>query len=529
MSCFMMIRKLLVFILFSVLHFPLFSLTIQAPPPRDFKNAIDIDNLKDRFEKNIRKYKLKNGIRVILMKNGFAPTVAAYLKVSTGSAEESTDISGTAHFLEHLLFKGTSSLGTKNYKAEKKYLDQIFLDGERLDQVNRQLENPLLTSQERSALLERKAKLEKYLKIWQKGAARFVISEEDSRAYSLAGQVAYNAYTNVDVTNYQIMLPKNRLELWAYIESNRFRAPVFREFYQERKVIMEERYMRTDSDPGSLLYELYLKTAFGFSPYGKPVIGFKKNIPRMTYKNTKQFFNNFYTPSRMVISIVGDVNFDSTIAMIKKYFEKIPERETPEYPTMENEVQDGKRVAEMVADNTPLLITGFKRPPITHKDSVALDALSAILARGQTSRLVKRLVLDDKLVSQIRSYPSVPGGKLESTFAFIALPFEEKNYGKIQDIIMDEVMKLVREGPNKDEIEKVKNSYFVNLVALLSKNAGLADSLSYAELIHGDYRELYNKMERVQKLTPKDIQNAARKYFVPEKQTTVTIKKKKAP
>ena len=124
------------------------------------------------------------------------------------------------------------------------------------------------------------------------------ISEEDSKVYSLAGQLGYNAYTSADVTNYQVLLPKNRLELWAWLESSRFLNPVFREFYIERKVIQEERRMRYDSKPDSALYELFIKTAFGISPYGKPVIGFESNIPRLKWSGTQDFFYKKYIPSK---------------------------------------------------------------------------------------------------------------------------------------------------------------------------------------------------------------------------------------
>lgn len=504
--------------------FSMNAMSIAAKPEKDEK-IIDISELKTRFDSNIRKYTLKNGLRVILMKNGFSPTIAAYLKVSTGSAEEPFDIAGTAHFLEHLLFKGTKTLGTRNFEREKPYLEQIIADGERLDTIERQLLNPHLSQSERDKLNQRKSELNKRMSIWQKGAAKFILSEEDSKAYSLAGQVGYNAYTTTDVTNYQIKLPKNRLELWAEIESSRFKQPVFREYYPERKVILEERRMRYDSRPQSLLYELYLKTAFGFSPYGKPVIGFASNIPRMRYRDTLSFFNNYYTANRMVISIVGDIEFEPTLAIVKKHFEDLPAGSDPEYPPIELDAQNGHRRAELVAEHTPVLLTGFKRPPVTHSDDIALEALSLILTQGNTSRLVKRLVIDEKIASSISSYSSLPGGKQESTFTIIASPFQHKDYHRLETVILEELNKIAENGVSDDELKKIKNAYFVSLVDSLSANAGLADSLSYAELIFGSYEEFFSSLEKMQKLESKQIQNAVKKYFKNEKRTTVYLVK----
>ena len=199
----------------------------------------NVSEFQKTIEAKIQKRTLSNGLRVIAMRQTSSPTIACYLKIGVGSANEPFDQSGTAHFLEHLLFKGTPTMGTTNYKDEKVYLEQIEADGERIDSLERTLLNPLLTADERAKIAARMKVLENRLERWQKSAQKFVISEEDSQAYSLAGQMGYNAYTTTDVTNYQIKLPAHRLEMWAELESNRFLDPVLREFYPERKVIKE--------------------------------------------------------------------------------------------------------------------------------------------------------------------------------------------------------------------------------------------------------------------------------------------------
>ena len=486
--------------------------------------ALNIKKIENAFKGRIKKYTLNNGLRVILMKNGISPTIACYLKVGVGSSNEPFDQSGTAHFLEHLLFKGTSQLGTKNFEIENLYLKQIYADGERLDAMNRKLLDPIINSERRKQLFAKKKIIEKRLRNYEKFVQRFVISEEDSQAYALAGQVGYNAYTSSDVTNYQIKLPKNRLKLWAWLESSRFLNPIFREFYTERKVILEERRMRTDSRPSSLLHELFLKTAFGLSPYGKPVIGFKSNILKMTQKETRDFFDRNYIPSRMVISIVGDIDFNETISVIKEYFGRLPKKPEPTFPAIEFEGQLGKKTVVLSAKHSPMLITGWHKPSIQHKDDYIFEVLSTLLTSGKTARLTKRLVIDRRLVSSIRSYNGNPGSKLNNTFSIYITPFKEKDYSKVNQIIAEELKRLVEEGPTEQELEKVKNIFYADLISSLNSNAGLANSLTYYELLMNDYNYFFDFLKQVDTIKKDDIQRIVKKYFIEKNNTTVYIK-----
>jgi predicted Zn-dependent peptidase len=489
-----------------------------------FDEKFDVAAFKLKTEQNIRRRTLPNGLRVILMRQTSSPTIACYLKIGVGSANESFDQAGTAHFLEHLLFKGTPTLGTLNYAEEKPYLQQIEVDGERIDTLERTLLNPLLLPAERQAIEAKLASLTRRLAIWQARAQRFVISEEDSQAYSQAGQLGYNAYTTTDVTNYQIKLPANRLEMWADLESARFLNPVLREFYPERKVIKEERRMRYDSRPTSLLYELFLKTAFGMSPYGKPVIGFEKSMHRLKLGETRDFFNKNYIPSRMVIAIVGDLEFEKSFSIIEKYFGQLKARPTPEFPPTVYEPQRGRRIAWLEAKNSPALITGWSRPPVTHKDDRAFEVLSRLLGDGQTSRLVNRLVIQDKLVGDVKVGSSTPGEKLDTQFTIFADVFDATNYAAVETAISEELEKLKTVGPNAEELKKIKNRYIAELVRTLQQNAGLADNLSYYELILQDYRKIFTALEEIEKVDAAEIRAVTAKYFIDSKNTTVYIK-----
>lgn len=484
----------------------------------------DIAAFRAGIEKNIQKRTLANGLRVIAVRQPSSPTIACYLKIGVGSANEPFDQSGTAHFLEHLLFKGTHKMGTTNYEEEKVFLDEIEKNGEKMDALERTLLDPMLTTSERKKIEGRIKTLEAKIDEAQKSAQKYVISEEDSQAYSLAGQVGYNAYTTTDVTNYQIKLPAHRLAMWAELESNRFLNPVLREFYPERKVIKEERRMRFDSRPTSLLYELFLKTAFGFSPYSKPVIGFEKSMHRLRLAETREFFNTHYVPSRMVITIVGDLDFDNAFATIEKYFGRLKSRPAPTFPPTVYEPQRGRRVAWLEAKNSPVMMTGWARPSVYSDDDRAFEVLSRLLGDGQTSRLVNRLVIRDKLSGDVKVSSSTPGEKLENQFIIFADVFDAANYPLVEKAINEELERLAKEGPTVEELKKIKNRYEAELIHTLQQNAGLADTLSYYELLLHDYRKMFTSLEEIEQVDAEKIRKLIAAYFKESTNTTVYLK-----
>lgn len=500
------------------------AIIILAATSVTAEEKFDMAAFRAGIEKNIQKRTLANGLRVIAVKQPSSPTIACYLKIGVGSANEPFDQSGTAHFLEHLLFKGTPQMGTTNFAEEKIYLDQIEADGERLDTLERTLLNPLLTDEERKKITARMQVLSARLERWQKAAQKFVISEEDSQAYSLAGQVGYNAYTTTDVTNYQIKLPAHRLEMWAELESNRFLDPVLREFYPERKVIKEERRMRYDSRPTSLLYELFLKTAYGMSPYGKPVIGFEKSMHRLRLGQTREFFTTNYIPSRMVIAVVGDLEFDKTFAIIEKYFGRLKKRPAPEFPPTEYEPQKGRRLAWLEAKNSPAMITGWARPSVYHNDDRAFEVLSRLLGDGQTSRLVNRLVIRDKVAGDVKVGSSTPGEKLDNQFTIFADVFDAAHYPAIEKAIQEELDRLRTEGPTAEELAKIKNRYISEVIHTLQQNAGLADTLSYYELLLQDYGKMFASLEEIEQVDAEKIKKLVATYFKETTNTTVYLK-----
>ena len=256
--------------------------------------------------------KLSNGIVLLMMNRGYSPTLAFHIAFRVGSADESYNTTGAAHILEHMLFKGTDKLGTKDYGKEKPIIDRIEAIGETIDRLK--LENP------GSGEIK---KLEAEMKKLQAGKSELITSSPYDMLYTENGGIMFNASTSRDMTGYYIQLPSDRVELWAETESARLKNPVFREYYSERDNVFEERLMRYQSSGDGLLQEAFFATAYSAHPYRHPVIGWESSIKFMSINDIKKFYNTYYIPSRMTITIVGKQDTEETYRIIKKYFENI--------------------------------------------------------------------------------------------------------------------------------------------------------------------------------------------------------------
>jgi predicted Zn-dependent peptidase len=257
------------------------------------------NGLADRVQEHL----FANGLKLLVVERHSSPTFSAYITLGVGSVHETDNTRGVAHLLEHMLFKGTQTLGTLDYVAEKKILEQIEEVGSRLD--SERLRLPLESAEI--------SKLEKRLQQLQKEHKKFVVKDEFSKIYAENGGVGYNAFTSKDQTSYLISLPANKLELWAAIESDRMKNPVLREFYTEREVVREERRRSYDSSPRGLLYETLLANAYTVHPYRNPIIGWDTDIRNLTLAETRDFLQRYYAPTNAVITLVGDVSFGSAV------------------------------------------------------------------------------------------------------------------------------------------------------------------------------------------------------------------------
>lgn len=473
-------------------------------------------------------HKLANGLTVLMVERHQTPIVSINMTFSVGGVNEQVGQTGLAHLYEHMAFKGTRTIGTKDYAKEKPILDELSRAGTELEQRQREAAR---RSQERPAGPDELAAigaLQQRVKDLQDQAAQYVSGNEMALLYQRHGGVGLNAATGKDLTRYMINLPSNRLPLWAAIEADRMANPVLREFYKERGVVMEERRLRNDDSPSGLLFETFTSAAFRAHPYGVPTIGWESDILSLTPATTEEFFKTYYGPGRATIGIVGDINPKDVIALIERTFGKIPAAPPPPQIVTVEPPQRGERRVEVEFDAEPSLAIGFHKPALGHPDDYVFDVIDEILTDGLTSRLYTKLVLGGRLASAVNSDANYPGVRAPNLFVLQATPLAPHTAAEVEAAILAELERLKREPVTTTELEKVLNNLDADMVRALRSNSGLASQLALYQTVAGDWRYMLNARDKIAAVTPADIQRVASEYFTKSNRTVATLVKKVA-
>ncbi|MEA2603849.1 MAG: hypothetical protein QOF89_4841 [Acidobacteriota bacterium] len=465
------------------------------------------------FEAKTRVHVLPNGWTFIIVERPVAPVFSFATVADVGSAQEVPGITGLAHMFEHMAFKGTPNLGTRDYEGEKKALAA--------------LEAAYQTWQaERVSPRPDPQKLERLLadfKAKQQTAAGFVVKGEFDDVVTREGGVGMNASTGADETQYFYSLPANKVELFAFLESERFYHPVFREFYEERDVVMEERRMSTESRPFGRLVEQFTSAAFAAHPYHQPSIGYTSDLESITLTDAENFFRTWYVPSRLTTAIVGDVHAETLIPLLEKYFGRIPARPAPPPLRTVEPPQTAEKTVVLEDPSQPLYLEAYHKPASTDPDQPVYDAIDDVLSTGRTSRLYRSLVRDKKLAVDIESFSGYPGEKYPNLWAVLAVPAFGVTNQQVQAALREELEKLKREDVTDEEMARFKARSKASLVRALRSNQGLASSLAEYQRLYGDWRELFRFIDRLDKVTKADIRRVAGATFQEPNRTVAMI------
>lgn len=466
------------------------------------------------FEDKVFTETLDNGLTILVYERPTAPVVSFFTHVNVGSAQEVPGITGLAHMFEHMAFKGTSAIGTKDYKSELKAMA-------RTDAAY------AAYSREREKLRgfdpEKLAQLKKEFEEARDAAQEFVARDEYSEIVDRAGGRGMNAFTSADTTGYMMAMPANKVELWAHLESGRFLDPVFREFYKERDVVMEERRMRTESQPIGRLIEQFITTAFQAHPYGQPTVGHMSDLEAFSREDARAFYETYYTPANMTVAVAGDVKAKEVMPMLKRYFSRLePGPEPPAVRTVEPE-QVAERVVTLHDASQPFYLEGYHRPSMFHPDDAAYNAMASILSSGRTSRLYKRLVDEEKIAAAALLFSGFPGTKYPHMMMFIGVPAAGHDNEEIQASIRDEIQKIRNEPVTDEELQMVKTQAKANLIRGLQSNGGVAQQLATFQATHGDWRELFRSVEKIERVSTEDIMRVAKATFTPNNRTVAMI------
>jgi predicted Zn-dependent peptidase len=470
--------------------------------------------------------KLANGMTILMVERHQTPVVSLNMTFGVGGVNEQVGQTGLAHLYEHMAFKGTRTVGTKNYEKEQPVLEEWFRVGTELEQRQRDLarrgqEKP--GSPEDRAVIER---LQKRFTELQEQAGQFVAGNEMALLYQRQGGVGLNAATGKDLTRYMINLPANRLPLWAALEADRMAHPVLREFYKERGVVMEERRLRNDDSPSGLLYETFTSAAFRAHPYGIPTIGWESDILSLTPADTEAFFKAHYGPGNATIAIVGDIHPQDVMVLIEQTFGKIPSA-PPQPPIVTVEPpQRGERRVEVEFDAEPSVVIGFHKPALGHPDDYVFDVIDAVLGDGLTSRLYTNLVRENRIAASVNSDSNYPGVRSPNLFVLSATPLAPHTTADIEAAIYAELERLKTEPVSAKELEKVLNNLDADLVRALRSNGGLASQLALYQTVAGDWRYVVKARDKIATVRPADIQRVAAEYFTKSNRTVATLVKK---
>lgn len=492
-----MLKKVIIF-----LFFPL-SFSAHLCCAEALENTSNVSEIRSVIDK-IQRHTLSNGLRVLILPRHEVPVFSAVTAVQVGGTDELPPKTGISHMLEHMAFKGTSTIGTKDFEREKKLLDE-------LEVLELKQSSGVVDSQRIQEIFSELSKLSD--------------GEAYSRELNLRGAVGLNASTDNEFTTYTVKLPTSALAYWAWAESERLKEPVMREFYKERDVVREERRMRIDNEPSGKLYEKFIGTAFTVHPYKFPVIGYDDDIKNLHASDLVSFHKKYYIPSNIVVALIGDVG-EKDIDTLEQYLGTIPSaseftRIIPHEPP-----QTEQREVTVETDHSPLLFMGYKKPHYPDPDDAKLTVLGKILAGGRLSKLHKKLVEERQVAIDV-DYTEVPGIVYPNLFFFGATPKGDTSAHELLRIFDEALLESVEEGFTEDDIELAQRQITKEYLGMVSKGLEFAELLAQTELSFKSYTTLLNWYDESMKVTPAELKNLSEKYLRKEIRTIGFLETKK--
>ncbi len=478
---------------------------------------------------DVETFTLDNGMTFLLVRKPEMTTVSAGWVAHVGSANERPGITGVSHLFEHMMFKGTRTVGTKDIKRD---LEIIAEQEELQEQIRQQYEqqaerwrkgeiaDPFDPKNRTPELVE----LEKKFQALVEEQRSLMVKDEFDQIYTEAGGSGMNAFTNTDMTVYFITVPANKLELWFWMESDRLSSPVFREFYSERDVVHEERRLRTESTPTGQFDELFESMFWQAHPYGWPVVGWPSDLRMISKAQADDYFATYYAPNNLKAAIVGSFDPAQVKQLAERYFGRIPRgpRRPPQVVTLELPQTAEQRLAAE-CDCQPQVTIGYKTVPFEHKDSYALDVLSELM-NGRSGRLYKSLVLDKKIASS--AWTGQDARKWAGAFLFRAETKGDATPEQLEQAWYEELARIQQEPIPAAELQKVKNQITAGAYRRLENPFFLMVQLLYFDGL-GDWRYINEWADKTLAVTDADIKRVAAQYF-PKENRNVAVYNRKA-
>ncbi|MCA6066166.1 insulinase family protein [Chryseobacterium sp. RG1] len=442
-----------------------------------------------------RYYKLKNGLTVILSPTNKDPRIQTYIATKAGSKTDPADHTGLAHYLEHMLFKGTDKFGSKDWAKEKPILDQIDALYEKYNSTKDE---------------SKRKEIYKEIDRVSGEAAKFAIANEYDKMMAGMGADGTNAFTSFEQTVYTEDIPSNVVDKFLALQSERFRQPVLRLFHTELEAVYEEKNRSLDDD-GDKVYDMMFASLFPNNNYGKQTtIGTIEHLKNPSLKAIRQYFDTYYVPNNMGIIMSGDFNPDEVIAKIDKAFSYMKTKSIPEYKIGQEKPITSPIVKEVVGPNPENVMLGFRFPGATTKDARLLNLVGNMLTNGQAGLIDLDLVKKQKLLSA-GAYPYVL--KDYSVLLLQGRPTEGQSLDEVRSLLLQEIDKLRKGEFSDDLIESIVNNEKKNIIQKDEKYSSRAGILMDEFTSDIDHKVSLEYVDEISKLTKKDIMDFASKYL----------------
>ena len=458
-------------------------------------NANTSENMNENYEfvdndpLNARIYTLENGLKVYLTAYADAPRVQTNIAVRAGSKNDPADATGLAHYLEHMLFKGTDVYGSLDYEKEKPLLDKI----EDLYELYRTIDMEDTENRDR---------------VWAQidsvsgEAAKFAIANEYDKMVTSLGAKGTNAYTSNEKTVYINDIPSNQMEKWLKLESERFRYPVFRLFHTELEAVYEEKNRGLDND-GRKMFEALLDGLFPNHQYGQQTtIGTIDHLKNPSLTEIRKYFNKYYIPNNMAICLSGDFDYDETIALVEKYWGGFESKETPDFKVVQESPLTEVVESEVWGPEAERLYMGFRFGGSDTKDVGLLTMMDMVLSNSVAGLIDLNLNQSQQLIGG-GCFPMVM--KDYSLHGFHGSPKPGQTLEEVKDLLLSQIEE-VKQGNFPDWlVGAIISDLKLNQIKKLESNSGRANEFVDAFILEIDWKDHQNEMAQLEKITKQDI------------------------
>ena len=473
--------------------------------------ALSAQEMQD-LQKRITEFTLPNGLRVIVLERHDSPVISFHTWVNVGSIDDPAGQSGMAHMFEHMTYKGSDTLGTRNWADEKKALDAAE---DALNKAEAEARKGPKADQIRVDGLRNQARLA------VDTAQRYAASAEYRRVLDENGASAPKTLAATTYTENSYSLPSNRAELWFLMEAQRLAHPAFREFYSERALMIEEYRQKVDGNPQGKLVEEVLAAAFKVHPYRNPAGGWPSDIQALRRSEAQAFFERYYVPGNITMTMVGDIALADAKRLAEKYFGAMAAKPLPPRVSTQEPPQAGPKTVVVELPGPPLLMVGYKRPSQFERDDVALDLLQIIFSQGRFGLLHNDLVQEKRVALQAEAKATAPDGRFPSLFLFWLVPAQGRTVDENAKALDDMLARFKTTPLEPQMLARAKSMGRANLIRRINSNREMAALLALYAGSYGDWHSLFTQLDDLAKVRAEDLQRAAGRYFVASGRTLV--------